>query len=77
MDRDRVCTLRARLKRAVRLADTEGDVTRRILSTALVSAAAFAAVLGVPATADDPTPTATASSTPAVVETATPGRHAS
>ena len=50
-------------------ADTESNVTRRILSTALVSAAAAAAVLGIPANADDPTPTATASSSPTVVET--------
>ena len=59
-------------RRARRRADIEGDVTRRILSTALISAAAAAAVLGIPATADDPTPTATASSAPAAVETATP-----
>jgi hypothetical protein len=43
-------------------------VTRRILSTALVSAAAFAAVLGIPASGDDPTPTPTADA-PAVTET--------
>ena len=35
-------------------------MTRRILSTALISAVAAAAVLGIPALADDPTPTATA-----------------
>ena len=54
------------------IADTQGNVTRRILSTALACAAVAAAVLGVPATADDPTPTATASSSPAAVETAPP-----
>jgi hypothetical protein len=47
-------------------------LTRRILATALVSAASFAAVLGVPATADNPTPTATASTVPPAVETAPP-----
>jgi len=47
-------------------------VTRRIISTALVSAAAIAGVLGIPATADDPTATPTASSSPAAVETTAP-----
>ena len=46
-------------------------MTRRILVTALISAAAAAAVVGVPATADDPTPTATASAAaPTAAETA-------
>ena len=49
-----------------------GEVTRRILSTALVTAAAVAAVLGIPAIADDPTATPTASSSPAAVETTAP-----
>ncbi|MBE2319709.1 lytic murein transglycosylase [Solirubrobacter sp. CPCC 204708] len=44
-------------------------MTRRILSTALVSAAAVAALLGMPANADDPTPTATASPVATMVET--------
>ncbi|HEX6027346.1 MAG TPA: lytic murein transglycosylase [Solirubrobacter sp.] len=52
-------------------------MTRRILSTALVSAAAFAAVLGIPATADDPTATPTASSSPIAVETPSPAATAS
>ncbi len=49
-------------------------MTRRILVTAFASAAVFAAVLGVPALSDDPTPTptATSSATPAATETATP-----
>ena len=49
-------------------------MTRRILSTALVSAAAAAAVLGIPAKADDPTPTATAtaSATATPIPTETP-----
>src|SRR3954469_839837 len=53
-------------------------LTRRILVTALASAAVFAAVLGVPALSDDPTPTptptptATSSATPAPTDTATP-----
>ncbi len=51
-------------------------MTRRILSTALVSAAAFAAVLGIPATADDPTATPTASSDPVVVQTPSPAATA-
>ncbi|MDA0167784.1 lytic murein transglycosylase [Solirubrobacter taibaiensis] len=44
-------------------------MTRRILSTALISAAAVAALLGIPANADDPTPTATASPVATMVET--------
>ncbi len=51
-------------------------MTRRILSTALVSAAAFAAVLGIPATADDPTATPTASSSAVAVETPSPAATA-
>ena len=51
-------------------------MTRRILSTALVSAAAFAAVLGIPATADDPTATPTASSSPCRGGNGPAGRHA-
>ena len=47
-------------------------MTSRILATACVCAAAFAAVLGVPATAEDPTPAATTSSVPAALETAPP-----
>ena len=50
-------------------------MTRRILATALISAVAAAAVLGIPATADDPTPTATASSAPTAVETAPPAQE--
>ena len=59
----------AGFKRAHCAADTESNVTRRILSTALISAAAVAALLGIPANADDPTPTATASPAPTMVET--------
>ena len=45
-------------------------MTRRILATALISAAAAAAMLGIPAAAqDDATPTATASSAPTVAQT--------
>ena len=69
---DRVTTLPARLKTPPQGADIEGEVTRRILSTALVSAAAFAAVLGIPATADDPTATPTASSSDPVAAVETP-----
>ena len=70
---DQVGTPPARLKRASRAADTEGDVTRRILATALVCAAAAAAVLGIPSAAqDDPTPTATATETPTETATETP-----
>src|SRR3954447_26316909 len=69
---NRVGTPPAPLKTPRTSADTEGDVTRRILSTALVSAVAAAALLGLPARADDPTPTATASTAPVVAETATP-----
>jgi murein DD-endopeptidase MepM/ murein hydrolase activator NlpD len=49
-------------------------LTRRILVTAFASAAVFAAVLGVPALSDDPTPTPTASSSPSATptDTATP-----
>jgi murein DD-endopeptidase MepM/ murein hydrolase activator NlpD len=49
-------------------------LTRRILVTAIASAAVFAAVLGVPALSDDPTPTptVTSSATPEPTETATP-----
>src|SRR3954453_22611098 len=69
---NRVGTPPAPLKTPRTSADTEGDVTRRILSTALVSAVAAAALLGLPARADDPSPTATASTAPVVAETATP-----
>src|SRR5688500_2557941 len=53
----------------VALPTPKGKVTRRILSTALISAAAVAALLGIPANADDPTPTATASPVATMVET--------
>ena len=56
-------------------ADIEGDVTRRILSTALVSAAAVTALLGIPANADDPRLRPRLPSPAAVVD-GSDGRHA-
>src|SRR4051794_15489579 len=74
---DQVGTPPPGFKRHTPSADTEGDVTPRLLATALIPAVAVAAALGIPAAAqNDASPTATASAVATAAETTAPAATA-